>query len=153
MSTVKTKATYPQGGTGLDTLGTAGQIQRVNSGADGAEWASEYTNPHSVEDFTANDTLTVAESGKCCTNSGASGAIELTLPSAATGFTFSFVVDVAQYLRINFAAGDNGRYKDTTSATAGYFRSNTQGDFIQIKAIDATTWQVTSLDGTWSVDE
>lgn len=40
MSTVKTKATYPQGGTGLDTLGTAGQVLKTNSGANGVEWGT-----------------------------------------------------------------------------------------------------------------
>lgn len=105
-----------------------------------------------IENFTSNDVLTAAESGKLCTNDGAGGAIELTLPSAAAGLTFSFVVDVAQYLRINFATGDNGRYLATTSATAGYFRSNVAGNTITMVAIDATTWQVVSLDGSWSVD-
>lgn len=154
MSTVKTIATYPQGGTGLQTLGTAGQVPKVNTGATALEWgdAFTYATPHSVENFTGNDTLTAAESGKTCTNAGASGAIELTLPTAATGLTFSFVVSAAQYLRINFAAGDNGRYLATTSATAGYFRANVAGNFVSLIAIDATTWQVTSLDGTWTVD-
>jgi len=40
MSTVKTISTYPQGGTGQDTLGTAGQVQKVNSGSTGMEWGS-----------------------------------------------------------------------------------------------------------------
>lgn len=154
MSTVKTIGTYPQGGTGLGTLGAANQVPKVNSGGTAIEWgdAFTYATPHSVENFTGSDTLTAAESGKMCTNVGAGGAIELTLPTAATGLTFSFTVGAAQYLRINFAAGDNGRYLTTTSATAGYFRNNAIGSFIQVQAIDATTWQVTSLDGTWSVD-
>jgi len=106
----------------------------------------------SIENFTAGDTLTSVETGKVCTNSGATTDIQLTLPTASTGLTFTFVVDAAYYLRINFSTGDNGRYLDTTSATAGYFRSNTVGDTIKVTAIDDTTWQVVSLDGTWSVD-
>jgi len=33
-----TKISYPQGGSGLSTLGTAGQLMKVNSSADGVEW-------------------------------------------------------------------------------------------------------------------
>ena len=31
------------GGTGLDTLGTAGQVLKVNSDADGLEWGNDAT--------------------------------------------------------------------------------------------------------------
>jgi len=144
--TIPVKATGAELNTGTDDAKFATALALTDS-----DYIKEST-PKSVENFTGNDTLTAAESGKCCTNVGASGAIELTLPTAATGLTFSFVVGVAQYLRINFASGDNGRYLTTTSATAGYFRNNAIGSCVEIKAIDATTWQVTSLDGTWSVD-
>ena len=40
MSNVKTKATYPQGGTGLDTLGSPNQVLRTNSGGTALEWAT-----------------------------------------------------------------------------------------------------------------
>lgn len=144
--TIPVKATGAEINTGTDDAKFATALAMTDS-----DYIKEST-PHSVEDFTGNDTLTAAESGKTCTNAGASGAIELTLPTAATGLEFSFVVSAAQYLRINFAAGDNGRYLATTSATAGYFRANVAGNFVSLTAIDATTWQVTSLDGTWSVD-
>jgi hypothetical protein len=106
----------------------------------------------SVEDFSANDTLLAGETGKVCTNESAVADIEITLPSAVAGLTFTFVVASAYYLRINFATGDKGRYLSTDSALAGYFRSNTVGDVIRLTAISDTIWQVTSLDGTWTVD-
>lgn len=45
MSTVKTIATYPQGGSGQSTLGTAGQVLKTNSGADGVEWGTVSGSP------------------------------------------------------------------------------------------------------------
>lgn len=106
----------------------------------------------SVEAFTANDTLTAAESGKMCTNEGAAGAIELTLPTAAAGITYTFYVQAAQYLRINASAGDTIRNAGTESAAAGYFRANVVGNLIRITAVNATEWVTESIVGTWSVD-
>lgn len=40
------------------------------------------------ENFTGNDTLLAAESGKLCTNIGASGVITLTAPTATVGMIF-----------------------------------------------------------------
>lgn len=53
------------------------------------------------EDFTADDTLTSAESGKLCTNVGASGTVQLTLPTA-TGSrdVFGFLRYENQELRL-----------------------------------------------------
>jgi len=107
----------------------------------------------SAEDHTANDTLTAAESGSVHTNKGAGGAIELTLPTAAAGLTFTFVVAAAQFLRVNAASGDTARYLSDVSASAGYFRSNNIGDQLTVTAINDTEWIVTSLDGTFTVDE
>ena len=66
--------------------------------------------PHGVvvEDHTANDTLSAAESGSIHTNAGASGAITLTLPSGApAGTIFTFVVAAAENLAIK--AGNNDK--------------------------------------------
>jgi len=106
----------------------------------------------SVEAFTANDTLTSDESGKVCTNEGAAGAIELTLPTAAAGITYTFYVQAAQYLRINAGASDTIRNAGTASAAAGYFRANTVGNLIRITAINATEWVTETVVGTWNVD-
>lgn len=94
------------------------------------------------------------------TNSGASGAVNLTLPSAAAGYAYEVVVEAAQYLRLTAATGDviradlhtGGAGTITTSASAGYIRSNEPGAYLRIVSIDATTWQVMEIGGTWTID-
>lgn len=97
-----------------------------------------------------NRAVTSTESGTVFTNSA---AIEFTLPTAEAGLTYTFIVADANYLRVNMAAGDQADYIGTTTALAGYFRSNNQGDVLEVVAIDDTTWQVTNLEGTWTFDE
>lgn len=57
------------------------------------------------ENFIANDTLTAAETGKLCTNIGATGAVVLTLPAAAANLWFRFMRVAAFALRIQPPAG------------------------------------------------
>lgn len=97
-----------------------------------------------------NRAVAVSESGGVFTNSA---AIEFTLPTAEAGLTYTFIVADANYLRVNMAAGDQADYIGSTTALAGYFRSNNQGDVLEVTAIDDTTWQVTNLEGTWTFDE
>ncbi len=96
--------------------------------------------------------LTAVESRNVITNNGAGGARALTLPTAAAGIDFDFAVTVAQYLRINAAAGDQIQLSGTTSAVAGYIRSNVVGATVRLVAIDATTWMAIAINNTWTVD-
>lgn len=128
--------------------GAANKFLRVNSTADAVEFVSGNT----IENFTANDILGEQESGKTCTNSGAAGAIELTLPDAAAGLEFIFIVNAAQYLRINAVTGDTIRNAATVSIAGGYIRANTVGNVLRLIAINDTQWITTSIIGTWTID-
>jgi hypothetical protein len=95
------------------------------------------------------------------TNAGASGEVILSLPSAVAGVVVVFVVEAAQFLRVKAATGDVIRGTRSanvvagtveSSATAGYWRSNVPGAHLEVTAIDATTWQVTGIGGTWTID-
>lgn len=69
-----------------------------------------------TEAFTGNDTLTVAESGKRCTNSGASTPVTLTAPPGATGLRFTLERLAAHAFRFDpnasetVADGGAGKY-------------------------------------------
>ena len=96
---------------------------------------------------------TAVESRTCYTNSGAGGAINITLLTAVAGYEYEFVVEANQYLKITAATGDLIRLgTGGSSATGGYIRSTTVGAMVRIKAIDATTWQAVSIEGTWTID-
>lgn len=92
------------------------------------------------------------------TNEGASGEVILSLPSAAAGLTYEVAVEAAQYLQVKAASGDviradpNRDGTFSTSADAGYIRSNVAGSTLRIVAINTTTWQVMSETGTWTID-
>ena len=94
-------------------------------------------------------------------NSGAAGEVIMTLPTAIAGSEHRFIVEAAQYLRVKAATGDlirgtrNANVVAGTiesSATAGYWRSNVAGAWIQVEGVDATTWQVVGIGGTWTID-
>lgn len=92
------------------------------------------------------------------TNTGAGAEVILSLPTAAAGLTYEVVVNAAQYLQIKASTGDviradpNRDGTFSTSADAGYIRSNVAGSTLRIVAIDATTWQVMSETGAWIID-
>ena len=92
------------------------------------------------------------DNGTAFTNEGASGAINLTLPSAASGYHYRAYVQANQYLRFTAAAGDTIRDGATVSAAAGYIRSTTVGSTLYLLAVNATEWVVMSKTGTWTVD-
>lgn len=105
-----------------------------------------------TEKHVADDTLLGTESPSLHTNeSGASGAVALTLPPALAGLMFRFFVQTGQYLRINARTGDTLRAA-TVSASGGYIRSNIAGSWIAIQAINATEWVNFGIGGTWTVD-
>lgn len=55
----------------------------------------------SVEAHVADDTLLATETGTVHTNTGAAGAVTLTLPAATVGLRFMFAVGAAQALQID----------------------------------------------------
>lgn len=103
-----------------------------------------------VQNHTEADTLTIAESLSTHTNSGAGGAIILSLPEASTaiGVTYTLVVVTAQNLDINPDNGDT--ILVATNAAGDAIRCATAGDTITLMAVDATNWVVLGQTGTWA---
>lgn len=80
-----------------------------------------------------------------------SAAFTPTLPSAAAGYVYTFMVQNASALTITANTGDTIRLAGTVSAAAGTCVSSTVGDVITLIAIDATQWIAQSIIGTWVV--
>lgn len=110
----------------------------------------------SVEANTAGsgtpNALAADETAKILTNEGASAQNYHTLPTAAAGLCFEFVVQDADGLRVVANTGDTIRVAGSVSATAGYIQNSTIGGAIRLCAINATEWFAMSSVGTWTVD-
>jgi len=104
----------------------------------------------SVEAVTTTKSPTAAESREVYTNEGDADGAAVTLPTAAAGLEFTFIVQAAQLFTINAAAGDTIRIGANVTAAAGYIRSNVVGDRISLLAINATEWIATSWTGEWT---
>ncbi len=103
-----------------------------------------------VTDDTNGKTLTVAESGTVQTNAGASGAAAWTLPPAAIGLEYEFIVMAANELRVT-PVGDDVIYIDAVGADAAeYWTANAVGEVLRIVAVSATNWIGTYTVGTWT---
>jgi len=93
---------------------------------------------------------TTVDNGYLFGNNGAVARQDYTLPSAATGYNYSFVVNDADGIRITAAAGDTIRMGPKVTAAAGYIESTTIGSTVTLVAINATEWIATTWNGTWS---
>jgi hypothetical protein len=104
----------------------------------------------SVEPVTATKSPTVTESNEVYTNEGDSDGATISLPSAATGLTYTAIVQVAQTLTVDAASGDTIRIAASVTASDGAITSNTVGNSVTLVAINATEWVATSYVGTWT---
>lgn len=80
------------------------------------------------EAFTASDTLTIGESGKLCSNVGASGIVTLTSPAVPVEGMVITLVRVAGFaFRFVPAAGDNVEYSNGSMANGEYIECGATG--------------------------
>ena len=102
-----------------------------------------------VQDHTANDTLTEAESGSVHTNRGASGTITLTLPaSASEGTMFTFCVQAVGQLRVD---PGTATIRDDCGQTADKYKwADAVGECLQLAADSSGDWITLAKRGTWS---
>lgn len=91
----------------------------------------------------------ISTSGQINTNSGAAGAIVLTLPVPILGSTYKFYVAAAFNLTIQATAGVAIRNGALLKAAPGNLVNNVIGSFITLVAMDATTWVAESQSGGW----
>jgi len=101
-------------------------------------------------DGEAGGDITVAMSGNVFTNVGAVGAGAWTLPGAAAGIHYCFIVMAAQELRVTPAAGDVINIAGSAGDAAEYWTANAVGESLCLMAVDATNWIATSYTGTWT---
>ncbi len=104
------------------------------------------------QDKTSDYTAVAIKSGMLYTNTGATGEVIVTLPSAVAGLCQDFSVEAAQYLRVKAAAGDIISYLGDNSAAAGYWRSNVEGAQLRVECRNTTEWRITYMLGAWTKD-
>ena len=103
------------GGTGLSTIGTAGQVLTVNSGATGLQYSTPSTTTAPV--FYATSGTAAANETSIAT----AGAITITLPSAPANGTINTIVNTTNLNNIVLSRGgtDTITYQVTTGITTG----------------------------------
>lgn len=111
-----------------------------------------------TENHTADDLLTVAESGSIHTNYGADAAKTLTLPaSALVGTRFTFIVAAAYELKIAVSAASesfivNGGTSTDDGGNDMYLSADDEGERAEFVKIATGVWLVTVI-GTWSITQ
>jgi hypothetical protein len=103
---------------------------------------------------TGDATLSAIELGGnyVITNTGAGGAINLTLPAGAANYCAEFEVTAAQYLKITAAGAETFGYGSAAGSAGGYIRSNVVGTRWRI-TWNGSRWSVSNLIGTLKADE
>lgn len=108
--------------------------------------------PGPVSASPAGATITADQSGTWFTNEGADAEAEFTLPPAAAGLSFGFVVQDDDGLSITAGSGDTIRVADEASEAAGFISNSAPGSSIRLLAINDTEWVAVSVTGAWAVD-
>lgn len=108
----------------------------------------------SINAKTADATLSAPEmaGNTVITNTGATGAVNLTLLAGAVGLSFEFEVTTAQYLRFTAAGSDKFRCGTEEGAGGGYIRSNTIGSRGKC-TWSGGNWTLHDLTGYWLYDK
>lgn len=125
----------------------------VSKAAQDWEGPKQINNVCYLEAFTAADTLTKEESGKVCTNLGASGAVTLTLPQdAPKGCCFHIVVQAAQELRVDPGAAGAIYINGAKQTDDKYISADDEGESTMLVADGNGDWVSCHTNGTWSVE-
>lgn len=142
----------PTVATALDTIVSrraAGQVSFDTTAAGnglGAFFASRVQ-----VDRTTNLSVTAAATNTVYTNTGAGGAVVFTLPTAAVGLTYTFIVNAAQTLQVTAGASTTITIGNTASAAAGNITNASVGSAVTLHAVSTTKWIASSSTGTWTI--
>ncbi len=82
------------------------------------------------------------------------GAVEVNLPPAVVGLTYSFLVRSASDFQINAHAGDvihDG--PAASSVSGGFIKGNEIAAFLELVCVVNGIWNTTEKRGTWGIDE
>ncbi|MHC4084454.1 MAG: hypothetical protein ACYSU3_06705 [Planctomycetota bacterium] len=102
-----------------------------------------------IEAHTADDILTVEESGSAHTNLGATATVTLTLPaSVPEGTIFNFAVQAVQELRVDPGAA---AIRDDSGQTSGKYKAaDAVGECLELVADSNGDWVTIAKYGTWT---
>lgn len=150
MPTATNASSYPQ----ATTLAGATLIGRVSN-----RWrnfAATLFEPSTrrVSHKTADYAMLAVETGTYFTNLGASGAINLTLPTATVGLRFTFSVRATQRLRVYPNGTDvieNTATPRVYQAVSAHLWADAVGEFLEVICLEAGKWAVHDSAGTWTV--
>lgn len=89
--------------------------------------------------------------GKVFTNEGSTASVTFSLPTAASGLIYTFIVQDADGIVVDADTGDTIRLSTQVSASSGNATSTAIGSVLTLVAINATEWIATTIRGTWVV--
>lgn len=122
-------------------------------------WNFGYQNQRAVTDGIGSPyAITLrTQAGMLFHDTGASAMVGINLPTisglavAEPHYTeFSFYCSTANGIRINAQGTATIRCGNNVTAAAGYIETTEIGSFVTIKCLNATTWYVSKVGGTWS---
>jgi hypothetical protein len=103
---------------------------------------------------TVDVTLDDYKAGSVCTNRGATGAVQFTLPPAVVGLHYIFVVKATQQLRINPDGTQTIALPATGAQQAAgkYIWADALGERIHIACLEEGKWDAIHHAGTWTAE-
>ena len=112
------------------------------------EITDRYPFENNTDTSISPNALTNAESGKLINNTGVTAEGRQELPTAVAGLVFRFYNGDSDGIRIDVAGGDE-IYDG--SGTGTNISISTVGGYLELVAVDATRWVVSSVIGTWTL--
>jgi hypothetical protein len=161
--TVGFESYNPAGAANFDLLGSNATSLRIRDGGSATNMMTFDTSNDTiiaefpfqerrrVSSLTSNTTLVALDGGRTYNNTGAAGAVVVTLPTPVAGMVFRFRVTAAQSLQLKPASGHTIQFDATSVASSQDIRSATIGTLIEVEAQSSTAWFVTNTRGTWTV--
>lgn len=103
---------------------------------------------------TAAYTILTTENGTGFTNTGASGAVTLSLPAATVGLHYYFYLGAAQQLRIDPNGTETISLPSSgvPGAAGKYLVADAVGETVHLVCAVAGTWSVMGYTGTWTAE-
>lgn len=129
---------------------TAGTGISVTNGAHSITIATTGGGARTVTAKTTGYTVLSGDAGVVFTNTGAAGTVIFTLPTAAAGLTYTFVVDAVFTVELLAGASTTIQVGGTISSSAGNFQNAVSGSTITVVAISTTQWVALSATGSWT---
>lgn len=100
--------------------------------------------------LTTSTTLTSANTNTRYTNEGAASLVVVTLPAAAEGLKFTFLVTASAGFTIDAAGSNTIRIGTGVTSAGGTYTSTKVGSSIVIYGTDTAGWVASSALGIWS---